>query len=131
MTMKKILVVEDEPEARAMLRLFLADLDCEILEAEDGYQAITLARKHRPSMIILDLVMPGIDGFQTFSEISTTPGLDQTPVIILTATRDLTGEIFTPAEIVARAGREPAAFLEKPVQMSLFRETVKCLLATL
>lgn len=127
----KILVIEDEPEARAMLRLFLADLDCEVLEAKDGLEAISIARSQPPALVILDLVMPGMDGFQTFAEMSRIPGLENTQVIILTATRELTGEMFTPEEILSRIGREPAAFLEKPVEMSRFRETVRCLLASM
>ena len=60
----KVLVVEDEPVLLETLAYNLAKQGYEVLTAADGYQAIALARKERPALLILDLMLPGVDGFE-------------------------------------------------------------------
>lgn len=125
----KILVVDDEVNARLMMTVFLAGMNCQVLEAGNGEDALNLARQHRPQVIILDLQMPGMDGFETFKQLGGIPELQGCHVIILTGICDMTGQIYGSKDVLRRSGREPAAFLEKPVQMTLLRETIQELLA--
>jgi CheY-like chemotaxis protein len=60
----KIMVVDDHPDMRALLRQALEREGCEVCEAGDGRQALDLLDLSRPNMILLDLVMPGIGGFE-------------------------------------------------------------------
>jgi CheY-like chemotaxis protein len=126
---RKVLVVDDELNARLMMTVFLSGLNCQVLEAANGEDALAIARLHRPAVIILDLQMPGMDGFETFSQIARIPELEDTHVIILTGICEMTGQIWNSKDVLLRSGREPAAFLEKPVQMTLLRETIQQLLA--
>lgn len=68
MTKRQILVAEDEPAMRLALTEVLSILDeFEILEAADGEQALALIREHQPELVLLDLLMPKIDGFDVLS----------------------------------------------------------------
>jgi DNA-binding response OmpR family regulator len=62
--MKKLLIVDDDPGIRGHVRMTLGMGDYEILEAADGEEALTLARRHRPDLILLDVVMPGRSGHE-------------------------------------------------------------------
>ncbi len=64
-----ILIVDDIETNRLILRKFLADYDFTIFLAEDGRQAVELARKHRPEVILMDIRMPRLDGYQAATEI--------------------------------------------------------------
>ena len=68
MTKRQILVAEDEPAMRLALTEVLSILDeFEILEAADGEQALALIRQHQPELVLLDLLMPKMDGFDVLS----------------------------------------------------------------
>ena len=59
-----ILIAEDDADIRALLRLYLEGDGFRVLEAEDGTTALVLAREHAPDMAILDIMMPGMNGFE-------------------------------------------------------------------
>jgi signal transduction histidine kinase/DNA-binding LytR/AlgR family response regulator len=82
---KTILVVEDNKDIRGSLRLYLEDYEFEIIEAEDGSQGIEYAKKHHPDLIIMDMKMPGMSGFEAVKKIKEDSGLAQIPVIAFTA----------------------------------------------
>ncbi len=81
----KLLIVDDEGDIRRLLqmRLELAGFEC--LTAKDGIEAMELARLHKPDLVILDLVMPGKDGLQTYKELKEHPDLEAIPIIVYTA----------------------------------------------
>ena len=85
MSRGKILIVDDESDIRKLLkvRLELAGFEC--LVAGNGEEALKLVREFKPSLIILDLVMPGKDGLQTYKELKNYPDLKEVPVIVYTA----------------------------------------------
>ena|SRR5215467_5690024 len=60
---KRILVVEDQPDSRRIIRDMLASTDYEIIEAEDGEQALGAITKQRPDLILMDVQMPIMDGY--------------------------------------------------------------------
>lgn len=79
-----ILLVEDEPTYRGILRKILEDADCRVSEAEDGLQALAALKIERPNLIFLDLMMPNLDGLETLKQIKTNPLLKPIPVVMLT-----------------------------------------------
>jgi signal transduction histidine kinase/CheY-like chemotaxis protein len=84
-----ILVVDDDPNARDMLRRRLEPDGWQVQEAADGQAALDAMRSSRPDVVILDLLMPTMDGFATLDEMRRDPALADIPVLIMTA-MDLT-----------------------------------------
>lgn len=80
-----ILVVDDEPMARDLLRLMLERSGFKIIEAVDGYDALEKISQHRPDLIILDVMMPGIDGFEVCRTLRAQPDTAELPIIMLSA----------------------------------------------
>ena len=82
----RILIVDDHEPARILLRRILQSLgDYTILEASDGYQALEIAQQDPPDLIILDLMMPGLDGFAVLDSLKSHPATADIPVIVVTA----------------------------------------------
>jgi DNA-binding response OmpR family regulator len=79
-----VLICDDEPSLRELVRVSL-DRHYRFLEAEDGYESLELARKKRPDLVILDLMMPGLNGLEVLAHIRSDPALERIPVIVLTA----------------------------------------------
>lgn len=90
---KTVLIADDSPTMRAMVQEILKEAGYEVLVAEDGLQAATMAFEHRPEMIISDIEMPKMDGYQVCRLLKSDPLLADTPVIILTS-RDSSGSVF-------------------------------------
>jgi putative two-component system response regulator len=84
----KILIIDDNPIVRDTLESLLASLDAEVLMAEDGERGLALAQEGRPDVILLDVMMPGIDGFEVCQRVRATPGLAEVPVVMITALDD-------------------------------------------
>jgi CheY-like chemotaxis protein len=83
--MKKasILIVDDEQTIRLLVRRFLSDKFA-ILEASDGEEAVGMARKHKPALILMDIMMPNVDGYRACSTIKTDQSTKRIPVVMLT-----------------------------------------------
>ncbi|HVU86432.1 MAG TPA: response regulator [Pirellulales bacterium] len=89
----RVLVVDDEPDGRYLLARLLDKLDCETAECGDGPSCLELVRRLRPDLVLLDLAMPGMDGFQVLDRLEE---LDDGPRVVVA----LSG--FGDKEIVAR-----------------------------
>ncbi|MDK2122781.1 response regulator transcription factor [Parachitinimonas caeni] len=84
--MHKILIVEDQPDIRTLVRVTLEFEDFEIHEAGDGVSGLKLAEAIRPDLVLLDVMMQGeLDGYQVCSRIKANGALHQTKVVLLTA----------------------------------------------
>jgi two-component system KDP operon response regulator KdpE len=81
MTSTTIMVVDDEPQIRRVLRTTITSHDYAVIEAKTGEEALDLMRSERPDLILLDVNMPGITGFETCAEIRRTSDI---PIIMLT-----------------------------------------------
>lgn len=81
----KILVVDDDPQLRILVSRFLGAKGFEILQAEDGEQGIAVAKAERPRIIIMDLNMPVMNGFDATRAVKADPATKDIPVIVLTA----------------------------------------------
>lgn len=89
----KILVVDDEDHIRKILRFQLEKSNYVVLEAGDGESALEIARREAPDLIILDIMMPKMDGFETCSRIRQNFQTAQIPIIMLTAKSELPDRI--------------------------------------
>ncbi len=116
-----ILLVDDEPFNLALLERLLVPLGHDLVRAEDGASALAMLAERKPDLVLLDLVMPGMDGFNVLAEIRARATEDHIPVIVLTA--------HSEREIRLR-GLEAGAddFLEKPVDARTLRLRVANLL---
>ena len=80
---KNILIIEDDKFLRELIAQKLRKEDYEISEAFDGEEGIKKVKEEKPDLILLDLILPGIDGFEVLSKVKEDPVLAQIPVIIL------------------------------------------------
>src|SRR5260221_12118498 len=85
MTTKRILYIEDNFQNRRLVKKLLKLNGYEMLEAEDGLQGIAIAARERPSLILMDINIPGIDGMEATSRLKSSPDLAHIPIIALTA----------------------------------------------
>ncbi|MEM9140840.1 MAG: response regulator, partial [Pseudomonadota bacterium] len=81
----RILIVEDTPTNRLILRSRLMQAYYDVIEAENGYQALDLVRSADPDLILLDVMMPGIDGFEVCRRLKSEPDTLHIPIVMLTA----------------------------------------------
>lgn len=105
----KILVVDDHAENRALAKATLEDEDYEVLLAASGEEALSVFEREQPDCVLLDVRMPGMDGLVVCERIRAMPQGSETPVVFLTALRDV--DTFDQA---LRAGGDD--FLTKPVR---------------
>jgi two-component system, cell cycle response regulator DivK len=82
---KRILVVEDQEDNRRILRDLLTSVGFELFEAEDGAQGFTAAQTHRPDLILMDIQMPVLDGYEATRRIKADPELRSIPIIVVTS----------------------------------------------
>ena len=80
-----ILVVEDELDILQLIAHNLKSADFDVLTAQEGYEALSVAKNHLPQLIILDLMLPGLDGFEVCKELKRSPVTKDIPVLMLTA----------------------------------------------
>jgi two-component system, cell cycle response regulator DivK len=83
--MRTILVVEDQEDNRQILRDLLGSAGFRIVEAHDGAQALTVARSQRPDLILMDIQLPLVDGYEATRSIKREPELKHIPVIAVTS----------------------------------------------
>jgi signal transduction histidine kinase/CheY-like chemotaxis protein len=102
---KTVLIVDDEPDAR---RLFWRILNSSqrgyrVLTANDGLQGLEMLREEHPDVVLLDLVMPVVDGFQVLEQIKVDPDLRDIPVVVISA-RDPAGQLIVSNVLAATQG---------------------------
>jgi len=82
---KRILVVEDQEDNRRILRDLLTSADYEMMEAENGEEALVAVAKQRPDLILMDIQLPILDGYEATRRIKADPTLKDVPIIAITA----------------------------------------------
>lgn len=80
-----ILSIEDQPDIRRLIRMTLEFKGHTVLEAGNGQEGLRMAREHRPDLILLDVMMPGISGLEVGRALAADPHLQHTPVVMLSA----------------------------------------------
>lgn len=86
---QSIMVVDDESMARALLRLMLVCAGFEVVEAENGADALAKVAKKKPDLVLLDVMMPGMDGFEVCINLRQQDKTAEIPIIMLSARADL------------------------------------------
>src|SRR5262245_54834038 len=80
-----VLICDDEPSIRELIRISLLDGPYDFVEADDGVESLELARRVRPDVVILDMMMPRMTGLEVLRAIRQEKDLADTPVVVLTA----------------------------------------------
>lgn len=114
--MHKVLVVDDDPKVFELVQLYVAEEDVEVLQALDAYAGLDIALRQTPDVVVLDVMMPGMDGLEMCRRLRDMPEIAATPVIILSAKAkeqdveagykagadDYVTKPFEPAELASR-----------------------------
>jgi two-component system, cell cycle response regulator DivK len=82
---KRILIVEDQPDNRRILRDLLKSAGFDLVEAVDGEEALTFARVHRPDLILMDIQLPVMDGYEATRRLKADAELAAIPIIVITS----------------------------------------------
>ena len=94
MPIKRILIVDDSPTERHVLNDMLTKAGYEVVASDNGEDAIQKARKVRPDLILMDVVMPGLNGFQATRAIARDPDTRTIPIIMCTSKSQETDKIW-------------------------------------
>jgi twitching motility two-component system response regulator PilG len=117
----KVLLVDDTRTLLSLIQVYLMGWQLEFHEAKDGMEGLARAREVRPDLIVSDVRMPGMDGFELTAAIRADAQLHHTPVVLLTSLND---------DASRKKGKlvGATAFLTKPVAVDELRRTVGTLL---
>jgi two-component system response regulator VicR len=83
--MTKIMVIDDEPDLLEVVKLILESDGYQVVTAGSGQEALNVIEKDMPDLVLLDIIMPRMDGWEVFSRIKSNPKTENIPVIMLTA----------------------------------------------
>ena len=119
--MALVLIVDDSPTEVHMLRQYLENHGFDTEAAEDGSEGVSKARKLRPDLVLMDIVMPGMNGFQATRELSRDPDTAAIPVVMVTTKGDETDRIW-------RLCQGAADYIVKPVSEMQLVDKVKTVL---
>lgn len=121
MTTRRIVLIEDDEDVSDFLEAFLADRGYEVRAAKDGDEGLRLVQDFMPDLVILDLMMPNLDGYGFLRALAASPLPLSPKVIVLTAVQKMGGR-----EEALQLGA--ADFLTKPVDHELLLEKIRQLL---
>jgi DNA-binding response OmpR family regulator len=119
---KKILVVDDDPEILGMLDIRLGKRGYHVISAADGEQALEQARKEKPSLVVLDVMMPRMNGWEVARALRQDPATHGIKIVMLTAIGAQMNEMTSPLYGVD-------AYLDKPFQFAELEKKIDELLA--
>lgn len=115
---KTVLVVEDDALSMKLACDLLVLLGCGVLKTGDGIEALELARRHRPDLILMDILLPGISGLATTKWLKRDERLKSIPVVAVTALSEESDK-----EQLLAGGCD--GYLAKPISLTDFRATVR------
>ena len=118
---RKVLIIEDSPTTRAVIKVYLVGHHLEFLEANNGTEGLQVVRNHHPDVIVVDLKMPGMDGFTFCRTLRGDTRHKDTPIILLTGAK---GDAIKREALMAGA----SFFMTKPIDgKALADRIVACL----
>jgi len=118
---KKILLVDDEPDIRTIVTARLAAMGFEVLVATNGQEGLDLARKESPDAILLDLMLPKLDGYKVCRMLKFDKAFEKIPVVIFSAKGSEADK-----KLGEQAGAD--AYMVKPFDLKLFTQTIQRLI---
>ena len=113
----KILVVDDDPEISSLVQYTLESLGHQVKVCDNGREVIDTLRSYKPELLVLDVMLPGIDGYSLATQISEDPDLSNMPIIVLSA--------LEPSRTMFQRFSQVAAFMTKPFNTDDLLEAVK------
>lgn len=116
--MARVLIVDDSPTETYKMSSILSKHGYEVITAENGEQGVTVARKELPDVVLMDIVMPGLNGFQATRQLSREPSTSHIPVIIVTTKDQETDRVWG-----QRQGAK--GYLTKPVDGKMLVQTIE------
>ena len=114
----RILIVDDNQQNCELLEAYLVDLDCQVEMAEDGRQALEKVKSFQPDLILLDVMMPKLSGFEVCKQLKDDPQTRKVMILMVTALNEL-GDI----ERAVEAGTND--FLSKPVDFDYLKQRLR------
>jgi twitching motility two-component system response regulator PilH len=119
--MAKVLIVDDSPTQLQGLRLIVERMGHQVVTADDGAHGVAVAKKEIPDLVLMDVVMPNLNGFQATRQISKDPKTSHIPVILVTTKDQETDKVWG-----MRQGAK--AYITKPIVESQLIETIQGIL---
>ncbi|MBN2323891.1 MAG: response regulator [Spirochaetes bacterium] len=118
----KILVVDDDPDMVSAIRMSLESASYKVVDAGNGKEGIEKAKKERPDLIVMDLMMPEMDGFEACKRLKADPEVENIPILVLTAI----GQQFSDTKYAKDMGLrlDSEDFITKPVDTEVLLERV-------
>ena len=120
--MKRVLIVDDSPTEMHLVTEILRRNGFDVLGADNAEKGLAMAREKQPDLVLMDVVMPGLNGFQATRQLTRDPNTAQIPVIMLTTKSQDTDRVWG-----VRQGAR--GYLTKPVDERLLLETIREVLA--
>ena len=119
---KTVLTVDDDSSIRLLIRSALSSLKAvKVIEAEDGLAGLEAFKEHHPDLVILDVMMPRMDGIDTLKHLRAAPDSADTPVIMLTGVKDQ-------SKLMPLLENKSTEYLPKPFIIEILRQKVHGLL---
>lgn len=116
-----VMIVDDDRSMRMLLNMAMEESDYQVVEAKNGEQCLAEYADNQPDLILLDAMMPDIDGFTCCQKIRSSPGGDRLPILMITALDD--------KESIQQALDAGASdYITKPIQWAVLSEKVQSLL---
>ncbi|MCS7015948.1 MAG: response regulator [Gemmatales bacterium] len=120
-TKVKILIAEDNPQGAELLEAYLADLDCETRLATDGLETLRLVEEWQPDLVLLDIMMPRVSGFEVCKRLRHNPQTQHIPIVMITA-------LDQPSDIERAVEAGTDDFLTKPIHKKELLVRIRALL---
>ncbi len=112
--MARIVHIEDDPANRLLVRKLLVRAGHEVIEAEDGISGVRIAIQSKPELVLVDLNIPGLDGFEVALRLRAESGFERVPIVAITAEGDRDTSLSVGCD----------GFLQKPIDARTFAETI-------
>jgi CheY-like chemotaxis protein len=125
--MKKVLIIDDEQSIVIYLTTVLEDGGYETCSAVDGHEGLIMARREKPDLVCMDIMMPKQSGVSLYQEIKRDPEMRSTPVIFISAynrIRDLRDPVTFRKMIPDASVPQPELCMEKPINVTEFLEAI-------
>ncbi|MGL4463921.1 MAG: response regulator [Planctomycetia bacterium] len=117
----KILVADDNAQNVELIEAYLAEIDCDVLTAFDGEETLEKVRSDRPDLLLLDVMMPKVSGFEVCKRLKEDPATRDIPVLMITSLHEMAD-----VERGVEAGTDD--FLSKPIHRQILLKRVQALL---
>ncbi len=105
---KKILIADDDPALVELVKIAMEIQGFEVLTAFNGTEALAKALREKPDLILLDVIMPGLEGYQVFEKLQADPHAKHIPVFVISARKNM-AELFPPSDLIT--------FVSKPLEI--------------